>query len=362
MAIEIKHLLKLMIDKGASDLHLMVNSPPVLRLDGELIDLDDCAPLNPAEIEAVFNEITTGDQRQLFSRNLELDFAWSISGLARFRVNVLKQRGTLSLAIRLVPCRIPTIDELELPQICKELILKPRGLILVTGASGSGKSTTLAAMLNHLNQTERRNVITIEDPIEYIFSNQKCLIRQRDLGDDTLSFSAALLHALRHDPDVIVVGEMRDLETISTALRAAETGHLILGTLHTIDAPQSIDRIIDVFPYGQQRQVRLQLSQVIEAILSQRLLPRIGGGRIAAFEILLGTRTVAKLIREEKIYEMNSHMETCRREGMQTMDQALAELVRKKTVTLEEAMRHSSNPDRLRFHLAQSEPARTCSR
>ncbi|GAI95506.1 unnamed protein product, partial [marine sediment metagenome] len=262
---------------------------------------------------------------------------YSIPGLARFRVNALQQRGTMSLAFRLVPFKAPSIDELGLPQICKELVLKPRGLILVTGPAGSGKSTTLAAMLNHLNQNERRNIITIEDPIEYLFRDERCIIQQRDLGDDTKSFSIALIHALRHDPDVIVIGEMRDLDTISTAITAAETGHLVLGTLHTVDAAQSIDRIIDIFPPGQQRQMRLQLSQVIEAVLSQTLLPRIGGGRVAAFEIMIATSVIKRLIREEKIYEIPTNMELGSREGMQTLDQALADLVRSGIVTQEEA-------------------------
>jgi twitching motility protein PilT len=224
---------------------------------------------------------------------------------------------------------------LGIPQICKELVLKPRGLILVTGTAGSGKSTTLSAMINHLNESQARNVIAIEDPIEYLHPNKKCLIAQLDLGDDTKSFDTALIHALRHDPDVIVVGEMRDLATISTAIRAAETGHLVLGTLHTIDAAQSIDRMIDIFPYGQQRQVRLQLSQVIEAVLSQTLLARIGGGRMAAFEIMLATSVIRRLI------------EVCTREGMQTLDQALAELVKGGKISQEEAEIKSSNPAQL---------------
>ena len=284
---EVDELLRLAVQASASDLHLTVSSPPVLRVDGILIPQEDSSPLTPEDIELVFEQVATQEQRHAFSREHELDFAYAVPGLARFRVNALQQRGTMSLAFRRVPFETPSIDKLGLPQICKELILKPRGLILVTGAAGSGKSTTLAAMINHLNESAKRNVITIEDPFEFLFRNKKCLIRQRDLGDDTKSFSTALIHALRHDPDVIVIGEMRDLATITTAMRAAETGHLVLGTLHTNDAAQSIDRIIDIFPPSQQRQMRLQLSQVIEAILSQALLPRIGGGRIAAFEIML---------------------------------------------------------------------------
>jgi len=352
---QIDKILKSMVDKGASDLHLVVPSQPVLRIDGALITQEDLPPLTTKDIESVFGQIADDKQRAYFVMRHELDFAYSIPGLARFRVNALQQRGTMSLAFRIVPSNIPSIDKLGLPPICKELVLKPSGLVLVTGASGSGKSTTLAAMINHLNQTERRNVITVEDPIEFLFTNHKCIIRQRELGDDTESFSSALVHALRHDPDVIVIGEMRDLSTISTAISAAETGHLVLCTLHTIDAAQSIDRIIDVFPYGQQRQIRLQLSQVLEAVLSQRLLSRIGGGRVAAFEILLSTSVVMRLIREEQPTEITEHMERCTIEGMQTMDQALAGLVRRGIVTAEEALRKSSNPAKLSTWLLPKE-------
>jgi twitching motility protein PilT len=251
------------------------------------------------------------------------------------------------LAFRLVPFDIPTIDELGLPQVCKQLILKPRGLILVTGPSGSGKSTTLAAMINHLNKNEQRNVITIEEPIEFLFKNDECVIHQREIGSDTTSFAKALKSSLRHDPDVIVIGEMRDLTTISTAMSAAETGHLVLGTLHTYDAAQSIDRIIDVFPPAQQRQVRLQLSQVLEAVLSQTLLPHTNGGRIAAFEIMLATSVVRRLIRDEKIWEITPTIEMGIREGSQSMNQALADLVRNNLVAKEDAALRSSDPVKL---------------
>lgn len=347
---EIEALLRLTIEKGASDLHLKVPSRPVLRVDGKLAVQEDLPPLTGPDLEAIFEQVTTQEQRVTFLRERELDFAYSIPGLARFRVNVLQQRGTLSFAFRPVPIKIPTIDELGLPQICKQLILKPRGLILVTGPTGSGKSTTLAAMIDYLNETSAQSVITIEDPIEFLHPDKKCIIRQRDLGDDTKSFSIALRHALRHDPDVIVVGEMRDLETISTAITAAETGHLVLGTLHTTDAPQTIDRIIDIFPHGQQPQVRLQLSQVLEAILTQVLLTRTGGrkGRIAAFEILLASPAVRNLIREEKLFELHGIMQISNKDGMQTRDQALTDLVRRRVVTIEEAMVKSSNPKHLK--------------
>jgi twitching motility protein PilT len=345
-----------MKEKGASDLHIRVPVPPVFRIDGNLVPQTDLPPVTPEYAENVFKQITTPEQREKFYQDKELDFAYGVSKLARFRVNVLQQRGTLSIAFRMIPFEVPTIDELGLPQVCKELVLKPRGLILVTGPTGSGKSTTLAAMIHHLNQTLARNVITIEDPIEYLHRNIKCIIAQREVGTDTKSFDQALVHALRHDPDVILVGELRDLETISTAMRAAETGHLVMGTLHTTDAPQTVDRIIDIFPPNQQQQIRLQFSQVIEAVLSQTLLPRASGkGRVAAFEIMIANAAVRNLIREGKTYELHNVMQLSAAEGMQTLDQALADLVRKKLVTLEEAMMKSSSPEKLKklldFHV-----------
>jgi twitching motility protein PilT len=262
-------------------------------------------------------------------------------------VNVLRQRGTPSLAFRVVPIKISTIDDLELPQICKSLILKKAGLILVTGSSGAGKSTTQSAMIDYLNENARRHVITIEDPIEFIHANKKCIIIQRDLGDDTKSFETALTHALRHDPDVIVLGEMRDLSTISTALRAAETGHLVIGTLHTTDAVRTINRVIDMFPPSQQQQVRQQLAETIEAVLSQTLLNRTLGGRIGVFEILLTNDAVRNVIREGKNHELYSLMQLNAQQGMRTMDEALAELVGKYIITLQEALTRSVHPDQL---------------
>jgi twitching motility protein PilT len=336
-----------MVGKGASDLHISVPGPPVLRIEGELIPQEHLPSVTNEDIESIFEQIVNDDQKNIFKQELELDFSYSVPGMARFRVNVLKQRGSMSLAFRLVPIRAPSIDELGLPQVCKELITKSRGLILLTGSAGSGKSTTLAAMINYLNETQKRNIITIEDPIEYLFQNKKCIIQQRELGQDTKSFSIALIHSLRHDPDVIVIGEMRDLPTISTAMTAAETGHLVLGTLHTIDAAQSIDRIIDMFPAAQQQQVRLQLSQVIDAVLSQMLLTRIGGGRIAAFEILLATQGIRQLIREDRIYDIAANLEAGNSEGKRTIYQALAKLVIRNIVTKEEAMMKSSDPAKL---------------
>ena len=308
-------LLSYMAHVGASDLHVTVPSPPILRVEGRLVAQSDLQPVSPDVVEAMFRHISTDEQRAAFSRELELDFAYSLPGIARFRVSAMQQRGSKSLAFRRVPFVVPSLEEMGIPPICKELVVKPRGLILVTGACGSGKSTTLAAMLRFLNETRSRNVITIEDPIEFLFHNDKCFIRQRELGYDTKTFYAALVHALRHDPDVIVIGEMRDLPTISTAITAAETGHLVIGTLHTIDAAQSIDRILDIFPPAQQNQIRLQVSQVLEGVLSQVLLPRIGGGRVAAFEIMPATEGIRRIIREGKLGEIPVNLEQGAAEG-----------------------------------------------
>ena len=345
---EISEILKRMVEQGASDLHLKIPSPPVFRIDGTLVPQKDMPSTEPADIERIFQEITNEEQRLHFLKRRELDFAYSLNGIARYRVNVLQQRGTMGIAFRFVPYQVPTIDELGLPQIFKEIVLKPRGLILVTGPTGAGKSTTLAAMVDHLNDSEKRSIITIEDPIEFLHPDRKSIVVQRDLGDDTESFSIALTQALRHDFDVIVIGELRDLATISTALRAAETGHLVFGTLHTNNAAQSVDRIIDIFPSDQQRQVRLQLAQVLEAVVSQILVHSTDGGRLAAFEIMLATNVIRKLIRDEKTHEILPNIEMGTLEGMQTLDQALAELVKNKLVSVEDALMQSSNPAILR--------------
>jgi twitching motility protein PilT len=346
---QINELLKTMVDEKASDLHLKAASVPVYRIDGALIRQEQLPKLDLKDIESIFQQVTTPEQRGRFISEHELDFAYGIPGLARFRVNIMQQRGTMGFVFRLVPFRISSIDELGLPQILKELVLKPRGLVLITGPTGSGKSTTLAAMIDYLNQNAARSVITIEDPIEFLHHDQKCIIVQRDLGDDTKSFATALTHSLRHDPNVIVVGEMRDLDTISTAISAAETGHLVLSTLHTTDAAQTVDRIIDVFPHGQQQQIRLQVSQAIEAIISQALLPLAGGkGRIAAFEIMIANPAVRNLIRDERTFELHNVMQLCSAEGMRTLDEALAVLVKEHKVTLEEALIKSSNQQQLK--------------
>jgi twitching motility protein PilT len=335
---QIEQLLKRVLDRGASDLHIRVPSKPVLRIHGQLVTQDDLPPVTDEAARELLYAIITTRQAEVFEGEKELDFAYDARGVARFRVNVMRQRGHLSIAFRLIPLKIPSIDELGLPQILKDLVLKPRGLILVTGQTGTGKSTTLAAMINHLNENDKRNIITIEEPLEFIHENRECIIAQREVGPDTESFASALVHALRHDPDVLVVGELRDLPTIATAITAAETGHLVLGTLHTYNAPQSIDRTIDIFPSDQQMQIRIQLSQIIEAVLSQTLLPRVGGGRVAAFEIMLATPAVRNLIRERKLYQLPSVIQLGSKDNMQSLDQSLADLARDGLITKETAL------------------------
>jgi len=342
---QIEKLLYLMVEKGASDLHLRAMRPPTLRIDGALKAVEGMPNVTPSDLREAFEHVTNENQRQSFRNELELDLAYGIPGVARFRINAFMQRDTMSLAVRRVPFEVPTIDELGLPAICKTLALKPRGLVLVTGRTGMGKSTTLAAMIDHINKNEARNIITIEDPVEYVFKDEKSMIAQRDLGSDTKSFSNALRHVLRQDPDVIFVGEMRDLETIATAITAAETGHLVLSTLHTPSAPQAVDRMIDVFPPYQQEQIRLQLSLVLEGVLSEVLLRRASGrGRVAAVEIMLGTDAVRNVIRERKIEQMRTYMQTGSQFGMQTMDQALQHLVRSHLVTVEKHYFSAPNP------------------
>jgi twitching motility protein PilT len=340
-------LLKRMVDKRASDLYLRVPSPPVLRIDGELEILQGLPPVDTKDVEMAFEHIATPEQRSVLLKEKDVEFAYSVPGLARFRVSAMRQRGTLSVTFRLVPFEVPTIDSLGAPDICKEIVLEPRGLILVTSGTGGGKSTTLAAMVNHLNKSMRSNVIIIEEPIEYLHSNEKCLIAQRDIGDDTKSLDNALTHALHHSPDVIVIGDMEDVDTINAAIKAAESGHLVMGTMNTEGTAPTIDRIIDMFPFEHQSLVRLQLSQVILAILSQKLLPRAEGkGRVAAFEVMLASQEIRELIRDGKTRDIPEviHLNT---DGMKTMEQALAGLVKKKLVKKEEAIIRSLYPERL---------------
>jgi twitching motility protein PilT len=345
----IDNLLRTVVERQASDLHLKVGSPAVLRIHGRLTAYDGQRPITPQELQEALDHITTEEQRARFDEELELDFAYGIPGLARFRVNAAFQRGTVTLVFRQVNWRIPPLEELGLPEVSKMLVMKPDGIILVTGPTGSGKSTTLAAMLDYLNEREARRVVTIEDPIEYLFMDKRCFITQRELGADTQSFAAALKRVLRQDPDVILVGEMRDLETISIALTAAETGHLVLATLHTPSAPGAIDRIIDVFPPYQQNQIRSQLSTTLQAVLYQALIPRAAGsGRIVAVEVMIATPAIRNLIREGKTFQMANVIQTGAQYGMQTINQALRDLVLGGLIAPTEALRRSDNPEELR--------------
>jgi twitching motility protein PilT len=318
----------------ASDLHMVVSSPPLLRVNGSLQALDGVAPLTADEISQAFFQITKPEEREEFHRHLELDFGYTLPGVGRLRCNAAQQRGAISLAIRLLPMEIPTIDDLELPEIFKELALKPRGLVVVTGPTGSGKTTTQAAMIYHLNTTDSRHVVTIEDPIEYIHSSIKCAITQRQLGTDTLSFAEALKHVLRQDPDVILVGEMRDLETAAAVLTIAETGHLIMSTGHAPSTSQAMERIIDLFPPHERHLAQARLASLLIAVMCQVLVPRASGsGRIAAVEIMLANPPVKNLIREGKIYQLPNVIRTHREIGMISLDEALVGLYLKRLIT-----------------------------
>ncbi len=335
----IEDLLQLAEETGASDLHLTVPYPPSLRVNGVIVPIEDTSSLTPDDVTRIFESITTEAQRETFYQKLELDFMYQIAGLARARVNACLQQGSLSISFRIIPLRVPTIDELGLPQVCESLAMKHHGLILVTGPTGVGKTTTMACMINYMNQHTARKIVTIEDPVEYVHNRDRAMIVQRDLGNDTRSFSDALKHALRQDPDVILVGEMRDLETMSTALTAAETGHLVISTLHTIGAADTIERIIDAFPPYQQQQVRLQLSLVLEAVLSQILLPQAdGSGRVAAFEIMLGSLAIRNLIRESKTHQINTVLEMGSNGGMRTLAHDLRRLARAGTISIDRAL------------------------
>jgi len=320
--------------RRASDLHLVADSPATFRIDGSLETANGVVPLSAEDINEAFLQITTPEEREEFHRHLELDFGYTLPDVGRLRCNAAQQRGAISLAVRLLPPKIPTIDELELPPICKELAMKPRGLVVVTGPTGSGKSTTLAAMIQYLNTQESRHVVTIEDPIEYVYHSIKCAVTQRQLGSDTLSFANALKHILRQDPDVILVGEMRDTETADAVLTVAETGHFILTTGHAPSATQAMERIIDLFPPHQRHLAQTRLASLLIAALCQVLVPRANGsGRTAAVEIMLGNPAVKSLIREGKIYQLPNVIRTHREMGMISLDEALVGLYLKGTIS-----------------------------
>lgn len=342
-------LLERMIQLNASDLHLGVGSPPTFRTNGALTSLE-IPPLNPEMVKEMLYAVLTPEQQEKFETEKELDFSYSLPKISRFRGNALLQRGTVGAVFRAVPSRPLTLDELGLPAVLKKLCDKPRGLILVTGPTGSGKSTTLAAMIDYINENKAEHIVTIEDPIEFLHRNKKSIIRQRELGADTNSFAAALKHILRQDPDVILVGELRDLETISLAVTAAETGHLVLATVHTIGAPATIDRVVDVFPPHQQQQIRMQLSIILEGVISQTLIPRTdGGGRACALEIMLGTTGVRNLIREGKTHQLTNIIQSGAQHGMQTLDASLKSLYQQGIISHEDAVAHTSNPVELRL-------------
>jgi twitching motility protein PilT len=345
---DINTLLKLMVEKNASDLHLTAKYPAQIRIDEKLVAVDDKA-LSAEEVKALVYSMLTKQQIDKFERDLELDIAFEMAGLSRFRINVFKQRGLVGASIRFIPYKIWSFEECGLPvNTATSLCNKPKGLVLVTGATGSGKSTSLAAMIDHINDSRPCHIITIEDPIEFVHENKKALIDQREVYADTHTFPAALKHVLRQDPDVILIGEMRDLETVESALIIAETGHLVFATLHTSDCVQTINRIVDVFPAHQQQQIRTQLSFVLLGVISQQLIPKTAGkGRVLAAEVLLVNAAVKSLIREAKIHQIYSTMQTSQKEGMRTMNQALYELYQKKAITYEDAVSRSMDPDDL---------------
>ncbi len=326
---DILALVRLAAERGASDLHLVADNAPIFRIDGELQPEADMSPLTPDDIAQAFEQITTEKERADFHQYLELDFGYTLPDIGRMRCNAARQRGTLTLAIRLIPLVIPTLEELGLPSICKDLILKPRGLVVVSGPSGSGKSTTLTAMINYLNSIESKRVITLEDPIEYVYANNMCTITQRELGSDTLSFADALKHILRQDPDVILVGEMRDLETAAAVLTVAETGHLVLTTGHATSAAQAVERIVDLFPTHERHLAQTRLASLLIGILCQSLIPRIdGAGRVAAVEVMMANSAVKNIIREGRIHQLPNTIVTQTHAGMRLLDHALINLHR----------------------------------
>lgn len=343
----IEVLLDEVVKKKASDLHLQVGLPPMLRVDGALLPVPSADPLTAESIESLIFAILDEDQKQILLKDKEFDFSFAYGDLGRFRVNAFHERGNMAAALRLIPNEILSIEQLGLPEIVNKFSAYPRGLVLVTGPTGSGKSTSLAAMIHKINSEQGKHIITIEDPIEYTHKSQKSIIVQREVHYDTYSFSAALRSALREDPDVVLIGEMRDLETIASAITIAETGHLVFATLHTNSAAQSIDRMIDVFPPHQQPQIRAQLSNILMAIVSQRLIPTIGGGRIAAAEILIATPAVRNIIREGKSHQLEAVIQTGAEFGMQSMDKQLVQLIHAGTITYDEARNFAVDLDEL---------------
>jgi twitching motility protein PilT len=357
LQVTLVQLLRAMIERGASDLHITKGTPPQFRIDGSLVPLK-MPPLRPEDTKQLVYSAISDDQKVKFEKNQELDFSFGIRGLSRFRGNVFMQRGAVAAAFRAIPHRIMTFDELGLPQVVSDLASLPRGLVLVTGPTGSGKSTTLASVIDKINRETRQHIITIEDPIEFEHQSKLCVVNQREVGADTKGFKDALKYVLRQDPDVVLVGEMRDLETIEAALTISETGHLVFGTLHTNSAISSINRIIDVFPAGQQAQIRAQLSFVLQGVLTQLLLPRADGpGRVVSLEVMVPNAAIRNLIREDKVHQIYSQIQIGQgKSGMQTMNQALYSLYQRRLITLEDAQAYSSDPNELQMMLEGRAP------
>ncbi len=342
-------LLKILVEAGGSDLHITTNTPPQIRVDGKLRAIEDVSPLNAVETKQLCYSVLTDSQKHKFEEDNELDLSFGVKGLSRFRGNVFVQRGAVAGVFRVIPYKILTFEELGLPPVIRDLSEKPRGLILVTGPTGSGKSTTLASIVDFINVNRKEHIVTIEDPIEYLHPHKGCLVNQREVGADTKGFKNALKYVLRQDPDVVLVGELRDLETIEAALTLSETGHLCLATLHTNSCAQTINRVVDVFPPYQQTQIRAQLSFVLEGVVSQALIPKIGGGRTMSLEIMVPNPAIRNLIREDKVHQIYSQMQVGQEKfGMQTMNQSLHSLYTRRLITLDDALGRSSDPDELR--------------
>ncbi|TYB32188.1 MAG: type IV pilus twitching motility protein PilT [Candidatus Mcinerneyibacterium aminivorans] len=345
--INITELFHYMKKKDASDLHITVGKRPVVRVHGEIEEVPNMPVLTPKTAHALIYSILTEAQKKEFEDTNELDFSFSVKGVSRFRGNVYKQRGTLGMAVRAIPYEIQSFSDLGLPSVLKDMCKKPNGLILVTGPTGSGKTTTLASMIDYINENRHGHIITIEEPIEFIHRHKNCIVNQREVGSDTSEFAVALKHVLRQDPDFILIGELRDLESMETALKIAETGHLCLASLHTNSAAQTISRIIDMFPGDEKQQVRSQLSFVIEGIVSQQLIPSTRGGRVLAYEILVATPAIRNLIREDKLQQIQSHMQTGQKYGMTTLNNMLFDLYENNKISYENALKRSPNPDGL---------------
>ena len=342
---DLNEILTIAVKARGSDVHIKTGLPPIVRIDGKLHPIPNAQRLGPDMVASMAMMMMNDRQKRIFEENSEVDMAYAVPGLGRFRVSCYRQRGTLAMVFRAISMKIPTMDELNLPPVLRKLCLEERGLILVTGTTGSGKSSTLAAMIDHINNSRTCNVITIEDPVEFLHRDNKSIISQREVGTDTPNFSSALKGALRQDPDVILVGEMRDYETIRTAMTAAETGHMVLSTLHTRGAANTVDRIIDIFPPSQQQQIRVQLAYLLQVVISQQLLPTVEGGLVPAFEVMVVTNAVRNLIRDAKLPQIDSVIATSAAEGMVSMDASITELYRQGRVTAETAISFAMNPD-----------------